>query len=226
MISIERRDGNRKRYDLTERLFPAELLAEHPAERDQLRHLLLSRHRAHGLLGTAGDDAEFPEGTVPAHVRHDRLGAVSVVNVPVEDRDATDPLGCLRPARCDRGRVEQAEPHRPSRLRVMPGRPRQRKAAASHRLDRSTGCTQRGVERRLAAERVGIEPAARPADAVDERRGVTAQHVVLGRRHTVDEREAVVEHAEAGLRLGVAAGGVEIGGRGMTYDLHPCAPSP
>ncbi|MFM2105868.1 MAG: hypothetical protein RL338_900 [Chloroflexota bacterium] len=55
LIAIARRDGNRRSYDLTERLFPAELLAVRPDERDQLRHKLLSRYRAHGLLGTAGN---------------------------------------------------------------------------------------------------------------------------------------------------------------------------
>jgi uncharacterized protein YcaQ len=53
-IGLARREGNRRYYDLTERLYPAELLAVEVAERDQLRHKLLSRYRAHGLLGTSG----------------------------------------------------------------------------------------------------------------------------------------------------------------------------
>jgi uncharacterized protein YcaQ len=53
-ISIARRAGNRRYYDLTERLYPADLLAQHPVEDDQLRHLLLSRFRGHGLLGATG----------------------------------------------------------------------------------------------------------------------------------------------------------------------------
>jgi len=41
-------------YDLVERLFPAELLATRVPERDQRMHRLLSRYRAHGLLGSGG----------------------------------------------------------------------------------------------------------------------------------------------------------------------------
>jgi uncharacterized protein YcaQ len=53
-IGLSRRDGNRRYYDLTERLHPPELLAVEVSERDQLRHKLMSRHRAHGLLGSSG----------------------------------------------------------------------------------------------------------------------------------------------------------------------------
>jgi len=54
VLGLSRRAGNRRYYDLVERLFPAELLAERREERDQLRHKLLSRFRAHGMLGRAG----------------------------------------------------------------------------------------------------------------------------------------------------------------------------
>ncbi len=54
ILGIARRSGNRRYYDLIERLYPAELLAVRPAEAEQLRHKLLSRHRGHGLLGAAG----------------------------------------------------------------------------------------------------------------------------------------------------------------------------
>jgi hypothetical protein len=50
-LGLARRDGNRRYYDLIERLFPAELLAHRPPVRDQMAHRLLSRYRAHGLLG-------------------------------------------------------------------------------------------------------------------------------------------------------------------------------
>jgi uncharacterized protein YcaQ len=53
-LSLARREGNRRHYDLTGRLFPAELLAARVSEHDQLRHRLLSRYRAHGLLGEGG----------------------------------------------------------------------------------------------------------------------------------------------------------------------------
>jgi uncharacterized protein YcaQ len=54
VLGLARRDGNRRVYDLAERLFPADLLARRPDERDQRRHRLLSRYRANGLLGTGG----------------------------------------------------------------------------------------------------------------------------------------------------------------------------
>jgi uncharacterized protein YcaQ len=64
VLGLARRDGNRRVYDLAERLFPPELLAERPAPRDQFRHKLLSRYRGHGLLGTSGS-AELWLGTSP-----------------------------------------------------------------------------------------------------------------------------------------------------------------
>jgi hypothetical protein len=54
VIGLARREGNRRYFDLVERLFPAELLEQRPDEREQQRHKLLSRYRAHGLLGTGG----------------------------------------------------------------------------------------------------------------------------------------------------------------------------
>jgi uncharacterized protein len=54
ILGIARREGNQRVYDLAERLFPAELLAERPTPREQFRHKLLSRYRGHGLLGAIG----------------------------------------------------------------------------------------------------------------------------------------------------------------------------
>ena len=65
LLGLARREGNRRIYDLIERLFPADLLAVRPAEWDQLRHKLLSRYRAHGLLGRSGQ-AELWYGIAPA----------------------------------------------------------------------------------------------------------------------------------------------------------------
>jgi uncharacterized protein YcaQ len=64
ILGLARRDGNRRIYDLAERLFPASLLATRPPEREQRRHRLLSRYRAHGLLGRSGS-AELWLGTAP-----------------------------------------------------------------------------------------------------------------------------------------------------------------
>ena len=55
ILAISRREGNRRVYDLSERLFPSELLARRVPERDQLRHKLLSRYRGNGLLGATMD---------------------------------------------------------------------------------------------------------------------------------------------------------------------------
>lgn len=65
VLGLARRDGNRRYYDLAERLFPGDLLAREVPLRDQLRHKLMSRFRAHGLLG-AGGSAELWLGTGPA----------------------------------------------------------------------------------------------------------------------------------------------------------------
>ncbi|HEY7208199.1 MAG TPA: crosslink repair DNA glycosylase YcaQ family protein [Gaiellaceae bacterium] len=54
VLGLSRRAGNRRYYDLVERLFAAELLAREVPLREQVKHKLLSRYRAHGLLGAAG----------------------------------------------------------------------------------------------------------------------------------------------------------------------------
>jgi uncharacterized protein len=90
VLGIARRDGNRRVYDLVERLFPAELLAErHPID-EQRRHKLLSRYRAHGLLGPAGS-GEVWLGTGPRAVdrppqRERLLAEGKLVTVQIEGR--------------------------------------------------------------------------------------------------------------------------------------------
>jgi uncharacterized protein len=69
ILGISRREGNRRVYDLAERLFPAEVLEQVVPPRDAFRHKLLSRYRAHGLLGKTGT-AELWLGTSP------RIGAI------------------------------------------------------------------------------------------------------------------------------------------------------
>jgi hypothetical protein len=54
VLGLARRDGNRRYYDLLERLVPKDVLARTIPLHDQLRHKLLSRYRAHGLLGIGG----------------------------------------------------------------------------------------------------------------------------------------------------------------------------
>jgi uncharacterized protein YcaQ len=65
VLALARREGNRRVYDLTERLFPASLLAERHTEEESRRHKLLSRYRAHGLLGMRGGQSEIWIGTGP-----------------------------------------------------------------------------------------------------------------------------------------------------------------
>jgi uncharacterized protein len=59
VIGLARRDGNVRYYDVIERLLPAKLLAQEVPEGEQLRHKLVSRHRAHGLLGAGGAGGTF-----------------------------------------------------------------------------------------------------------------------------------------------------------------------
>jgi uncharacterized protein len=66
VIGLARREGNRRYYDLLERLLPAGLLAREIPEREQLLHKQLSRHRAHGLLGAGGAGGTFARIAAPA----------------------------------------------------------------------------------------------------------------------------------------------------------------
>ncbi len=59
VLGLARRDGNRRYYDLLERLLPADVLARKMPVEEQLRHKLLSRYRAHGLLGVGGGGDVF-----------------------------------------------------------------------------------------------------------------------------------------------------------------------
>jgi uncharacterized protein len=63
VFGLARRDGNRRYYDLLERLLPAKVLASEVPLREQLRYQMLSRYRAHGFLGaSAGGDVFFGLG--------------------------------------------------------------------------------------------------------------------------------------------------------------------
>jgi uncharacterized protein len=73
VLGLARRDGNRRYYDLLERLLPDDLLRRSLPLKEQLRHKLLSRYRAHGLLGVGGGDvfgglgAAKPDPRWPEH---------------------------------------------------------------------------------------------------------------------------------------------------------------
>jgi hypothetical protein len=59
VLGLARREGNRRYYDLIERLLPADVLAPDPRPVERLRHKLLSRYRAHGLLGVGASGDVF-----------------------------------------------------------------------------------------------------------------------------------------------------------------------
>jgi uncharacterized protein YcaQ len=70
-LGISRRDGNRRYYDLIERLVPAEMLEQREPEDEALRHRLWSRFRAIGLMDSSGR-AEVIYGTGTAVERRRR----------------------------------------------------------------------------------------------------------------------------------------------------------
>jgi len=67
-LGIARREGNRRFYDLPERLIPAELLARREPEEEAMLHRLFSRFRATGLT-MPGAQAEVMLGTGKAPER-------------------------------------------------------------------------------------------------------------------------------------------------------------
>jgi uncharacterized protein len=96
VLGLARREGNRRYYDLAERLFPDELLVREESPHSQLRHRLLSRFRAHGLLGTRGSGeiwlgaglgrpkAERPDLPTRSELRAELVEQGDIVAVDVE----------------------------------------------------------------------------------------------------------------------------------------------
>ncbi len=97
VLGLARRDGNRRYYDIVERLLPADLLAHEIPLREQLRHKLLSRYRAHGLLGVGGGgdifsglgpakpDPRWPEYPGRTALREELVATGELVPVEVEN---------------------------------------------------------------------------------------------------------------------------------------------
>src|SRR5436305_2469188 len=86
-IGLARRDGNLRYYDLLERLLPAEVLVPEVPERRQLQHKLLSRYRAHGLLGPGGAGGTFDRIAAPQlrnELRAELIERGALVPVEVE----------------------------------------------------------------------------------------------------------------------------------------------
>ena len=86
-IGLARREGTLRYYDLLERLLPADVLAHDVPEREQLRHKMLSRYRAHGLLGTGGAGGTFDRIAAPTRrnqIRKELIEDGALVPVDVE----------------------------------------------------------------------------------------------------------------------------------------------
>ena len=65
VLGLARREDSRRYYDVIERLLPREVLARDVPLPEQLRHKMLSRYRAHGLLGASSGGGVF-DGLGPA----------------------------------------------------------------------------------------------------------------------------------------------------------------
>jgi uncharacterized protein YcaQ len=96
VLGLARRDGNRRYYDLIERLVPREVLEREVPLEERLRHRMLSRHRAHGLLGAspgadilhglgaARPDPRFPGNPGRTVLRQRLIDEGAIVAVAVE----------------------------------------------------------------------------------------------------------------------------------------------
>jgi uncharacterized protein YcaQ len=94
VLGLARRDGNRRYYDLLERLLPRAVLERDVPLAERLRHKLLSRFRAHGLLAVGGGGDIFgglgpakPSPDLPGHPGRTALREQLVADgelVPVE----------------------------------------------------------------------------------------------------------------------------------------------
>jgi uncharacterized protein YcaQ len=96
VLGLARREANRRYYDLIERLFPPDLLARKVPRREQLRHKMMSRFRAHGLpgigggeiwggLGRAKSDPKRPDVPSRTELREALIAEGQVVPVEVEE---------------------------------------------------------------------------------------------------------------------------------------------
>ena len=85
-IGIARREGNRRYYDLMERLVPRALLRREASEEEGMTHRLLSRFRATGLTTPVGTQAEvmYSAGSTAERVRRTARLVDEGVLLPVE----------------------------------------------------------------------------------------------------------------------------------------------
>ncbi len=97
VLGLARREGSRRYYQLLERLLPADMLAREVPLEEQVRHKLLSRYRAHGLLGVGGGGDIFgglgpakPDPKWPGHpgrtaAREELIAEGELVPIQVEE---------------------------------------------------------------------------------------------------------------------------------------------
>ena len=125
VLGLARRDGNRRYYDLLERLLPADLLAHEIPPREQLRHKLLSRYRAHGLLGVGGGGDIFggigpakpdPRYPVTRAERHCvRSSSTTASSFPWRSRTCAGSASCS-----GGGRAAESPPEPPPSVAFLP----------------------------------------------------------------------------------------------------------
>jgi uncharacterized protein YcaQ len=96
VLGLARREGSRRYYDVLERLLPRNVLEREVPHPEQVRHKMLSRYRAHGLLGSSsgGDvfgglgpakpDPRYPEYPGRTAVRERLIEEGELVPVEVE----------------------------------------------------------------------------------------------------------------------------------------------
>ncbi len=120
-LGLARREGNRRYFDLVERLFPEDLLAMRVPPREQQLHRLLSRYRGHGLLGATGRYEVWQGLDGPASradlraelVARGELVPLSVEGMPGERFVIADELPLLGQAEREIANEASGQPVRP-----------------------------------------------------------------------------------------------------------------
>jgi hypothetical protein len=162
------------------------------------------------------------DGVVAAE---DRLGAVAVVHVEVDDCDPLEPELRLRVARPDRNVVHQAEAHGTIGEGMVPGRPHECEPAAVDRLDRDPGSERRRIPRGLRGDGIGVEldgTVERPEER-EVRFGVDARELLFARA-PVDGLAR--EPEEPILTFGMISGRVKVRERGVRQEVDSASRRP
>src|SRR4051794_29810657 len=111
-VGVAKRVGNRRYYDLIERLVPAEILARTETDELAAKHRLLSRYRSIGLSRPgAGNDVMIGTGSAADRVRHtdELVEAGTLTPVRVEGHSQLLYLPAEDAARLDASRADDTE---------------------------------------------------------------------------------------------------------------------